>query len=291
MTFCTPYGLQALNTAMQRLSSLRVRAAIALALAGPALHASAETPILGYVLEIEGTWFLKSNERITRLSKWDDVPAGQELRVSTPGEFDRIMIIDRNGKLLLERRCSLLGQCDKPVALPQFARELPLPSILDDAVKLLKKDPGIPSRHISRGSDAFDDAVVMLDKGQIDLSPVFRNTANKEYLLRVHPIRKGQRMGAGHVLEHIRIHSSSSWRAEAKNLQPGLYSLEIRERNGSEAEALTDPVWILVLGSEGFSRAASSFEQAKTLVRQWGAEVNEDTAQTVLRAHLISLSR
>nr|QEO73727.1 hypothetical protein [uncultured bacterium] len=99
-----------------------------------------QTPV-GYVLEIEGEWYLNGNTS-EPLRRWQKLPSGGTVRIKalTPGA--RIVVAGLSGEIIGNRDCDSNDGCSQPIKLPKGHMQRSLLRVaLDATVDLLWGSP------------------------------------------------------------------------------------------------------------------------------------------------------
>ena len=250
----------------------------------------------GYVLDIRGTWTLSTG---AKLDKGSAVPVGgviSTVSIGDPGTY--IVIADRSGNIFQRRNCGNAGECNNPLKLPASAGgEQSLTSrIIGAAMALVSNEPAKYASFISRSSTnlrqgTLQEGVVKLEGDRIDLSSVFKNMKEDRYLMRIEPVTKGGSTGARRKPLEFAWNPKKPQPLAAKDLAAGLYRINLLEvsllePDTDEHEPSGNEAWVLITRADEYTRAASSFEAATKLTKQWGTNVKPNAVREFLRASL-----
>lgn len=243
----------------------------------------------GYVLDARGDWFLNGNAS-QKLSKGSALPAGGMIGTPAPSERGSyIVVADRNGQIFDRRQCSNPGECDRPIRLPKSvsSRTSLLSRIIGAAMSLVSEEPGKYASFSSRSAE-LQDAVVKLIDDRVDLRPVFKDVQGGRYLLQFEQIRRKSRAGAATPLKPFDFDWDPNQPSSLliSGLAPGLHKVSLLERQGEEHEPTGAEAWVLISGPSGYEKAASSFQDAVMVTKQWGTKVKQTAVREFLRAAL-----
>lgn len=241
-----------------------------------------QTPV-GYVLEIEGEWYL-NGDTSRPLERWQKLPPGGTISIKARTPAARIVISSLNGGLVDSRDCEADG-CSRPITLPGNKAPRSLLRVgFDATVALLLGSPPVYSIHRVRTfGGALTEGVVKLDRGEIDFSPVLKQTGR--YYLRWRKRAPASKPGKWSNRVGLGTESDRPALVAASNFKPGLYEVNLQRLEGGSYETFAS-AWVMVSAATGYENAAASFRQAVALTEQWGTKVEPDTARQFLRAHL-----
>lgn len=264
------------------MSILTVSFFFCLLVASYAPHGATQAPV-GYVVEIHGDWYLNGNTA-SPLKRWQKLPPGGTLSIKPPTPDARIVVSDLSGKIIDSRNCEAVD-CSRPFKLPGSSPQRSLLRVAFDAtVGLLFGSPDRYSIHRNRTfGSALSDGVVRLEGGQIDLSPVLRQSGR--YYLRWRSRPRSGETGKWSTPIGLRTERGQPALVAVPDLKPGLYEINLQRRVGDSYETFAS-AWVLVSTSPGHENAAASFRQAVELTEQWGDKVEPNTSRQFLRAHL-----
>jgi hypothetical protein len=255
---------------------------ISLLTAAFTLPVAAETPV-GYVLEIQGNWYLDGNVSNV-LSRWQKLLPSHTISIKKPTADDYIVIVDLGGKDIDRRRCDV-DDCSRPINLPPAPAPRSLLQVMVQAtMDLLFGSPDRYSLHRSRNlGRALSDGVVKLDRGEIDFSPALKNTGRYYLRWRAKP-RDGQ---TGDWSDPISLNFERGGTAvvAAPHLRPGVYEVNLLRNVKGIYEPFAS-AWVLVSTPSDYESFATSFRQAVELTEQWENTAEPTTARQFLHAHL-----
>lgn len=259
---------------------------IGLIVFSPLSLVAAQTSI-GYALEIQGDWRLNSNSS-TPLRRWQKLPPGGSISIQVPTREAQIVIVSLSGQLIETRKC-WKDDCSRPINLPKLR---PQRSVLglafEAAAELIFGSPPRYSVHRNRTFDGLSDGVARLDKDQIDLTPLLKQTGRYYVSWRPRPLRG--RPGRWSDPVGIRMQLGQPSLVPVTNFKPGLYEINLQRQTGEIYETFAS-AWILVSAHPNYDRAVASFQQAVDLTEQWGTNVEPYTSQQFLRAYLDYLAQ
>ena len=150
-----------------------------------------------------------------------------------------------------------------------------------------------PERYVptlSRGRKGnLHDAVVKLDNGHVDLSPVFKNAEKDVYLLNFLPLPRGRSAAS---LSSIEFHWDPKHPVPVAtgSLGGGLYQVNLLEPETEEHELTGIEAWVFLRGPGAPEEAAAAFQEAVALTQQWEKELQQTAVRTFLRTYLEHLA-
>jgi hypothetical protein len=245
----------------------------------------------GYVLEIEGKWFLDRYPR-EYLAMGQTLRAGEKIRIQSPTANDHITIAGPSGEIIIRRNCSNAGECNRRVIIPspEDARSNIFGAILHTAMELIYGKPERYSVHGVRGiNNDLEEAVCLVEKGKVDLSRAFRRMPKGVYYLKIRSLQPSATRKTYGPLQFDWDQGASSV-LDVSGLTPGIYEIRLLVRSDGEYEPTSLTVWILFLNKLDFARASDSFGQAIELTGGWGKPLTDETKRSVLRACLDNLA-
>jgi hypothetical protein len=147
----------------------------------------------GYVLEIEGKWYVDRNPR-EYLAMGQRLMAGDIIKIVGPKENDRIVISGTSGEIIAKRYCAS-ESCLRRLMVPFPESDSGvLDAMLKTAMRLITGRPVRYSVHGERGvSNDLKEAITLFDRGSLDLSPVFHNMPKGVYSFLLREILVGSR--------------------------------------------------------------------------------------------------
>ncbi len=247
------------------------------------VFAEEDVPI---VASVGGHWYALGNPS-NDLKKRDLLIPGDKIVVRAPfSSDDYIVILDSNYKII-QARCDSPGECDHPLSVPSSSAT-GLNRTLQMAAALWRRHPGRYESLVNPKGATLQDAVLRLDKGQLDLSPAFRDKEPGNYLLRL------QQIG---VLSHSRTRTEPlkyTWSPKNPDslsvfgIAPGLYDLVLLEpvEDGQEPMPSGQRCWVLIQSPRNYTPAARQYAQALSTTNQWAKTVRPDFIREFLRACL-----
>jgi hypothetical protein len=266
------------NILVSRRLALMVLGALRLTvLLTPAAHAQ---QTVGHVIEIEGNWILNEGRSV---EKWEGVPAGGVIRISSPGNHDRITIVSGN-RVIASRICTQPDSCNDPIILPRSEPAAsPLVATIWDWMnnKLFgSQERYVPQR--ARGDGNLLDAVVLLKDGQLDLRTMFHDMPKGAYNIVIRTLPKeGSRKRLGPI--------PIAWNPDDPApvsvppvLTPGLYQFDLP----GDTYASGSDAWALVSAPGDYNKVAGSFAEAREVTKKWGDPVEPKSISSFLRASL-----
>ena len=243
---------------------------------------------VGYVLDIDGDWYLTKN---SLLKKGSALPSEGLINAGSPDDVNNyIVIADRNGRIFERRNCRDPRACERPIRLPKLMQNSPslAARIVDAVMGLWVSDPARYRTFGVRGEAAsLREAVVLMADGFVNLSRPFGTIKEGEYLIRfVDP--SDQRV----VLMPVRVRVAPGVQPSiaAGTLVPGLYEIQLLDKYSSEPQAVGTEAWILVSRPSDYERYVSSFDQAVKVTKGW-SNVDKTTISGFLRTYLAHLAQ
>ena len=164
--------------------------------------------------------------------------------------------------------------------------------LLEKASALVGSHPTRYRNHISR-SFVLHEAVVRLQDGRIDLSPVFAEAGTNTYYLRWQPMAVADRSAQGEPIGPLTYAWSPSKRdlGASEGLKPGLYELSlVRWTGGAYRLVGVDSAWVLIAEASTYPADNAAFLDVQTeMGRRSSLEATEKKA--FLRAALDVLAQ
>lgn len=248
----------------------------------------AHTAPVGYVLEIQGDWYL-NGDTSRPLYRWQKLPPAGTINVKAPAPGSRVVIASLStGEIIDERDCNADG-CSWPIRLPDAKAQ---PSLLrvavDTTVDFLL---GSSTRYALARIRAFEplsEAVIRLEGGEVDFRPVLRQTGR--YYLRWRARPRAGAPGEWSAPVSLRAEPGKPALAAAPGIKPGLYEINLQSFEDGSYVTLGSS-WALVITSPRYEKAAASYQQAEAMTGQWGSRVERRTVRQFLRAHLDYLAQ
>jgi hypothetical protein len=245
----------------------------------------------GYVLEVEGKWYLEKKPR-EYLAVGQRLAAGEVIRIMSPATSDHIVIAGPSGEIVIKRYCDKRGDCARRLIVPSPAETEPsvFDVIFQTAMRLIRGKPDRYSVHgVRGGNNDLEEAVCQFDKGTLSLSPVFRNMPRGLYYLKLRNLQPGaSRTSLGPLRFDWDPQGGSV--LPVSGLIPGMYEIRLLLRTSDEYEPTSLTVWTLISIPSEFDRTNNSFRQGVTLTNKWGKRITDETKREVLRAYLDNLA-
>lgn len=265
---------------------LNVCALAALALLAFAPEARANANI-GRVLDVYGEWRLWENGRdVGRIERGQAVTSMSTARPRSDEGWLVIHLIDDR---VIRCQVGDLGACARPLVLNR--RSAGRGRFFTAIALLLVRQPELYALVMSRGRDDDDlrEAVVAIDRGAVDLGPVFETMREGRYHLRLSPVRPDmtRKKFDPFVFDWKRGASS---KIIVAGLTPGLYRVLLLDESKDNEPTGAD-AWILVADAGQFPKISAKFQQAVEWSRGWHEGIARRAERTFLRAYLDSLIR
>jgi hypothetical protein len=256
----------------------------------------AQQPDAATVLLVQGDWFVYiGNKPQARVAQGDWYPAKAVIRVQAPAESNSIVLVDRNLKPIVNRRCGdSLNECVRPIVVPE---PIVRTSVLERSAgffrgvytSLFEGHWRSSLAEIRTSSLDLDDGVVELARdGRVDLGPSLHALPPGEVVVEFWPIDRGGAPGSKAV-DKLTIAStpSAGWTV-ARGIRPGLYELRVVGLNSLQVSGAT--AWVLVVNPDRAAAARMTYRDAVAIAREWPRDVPQGTIQAFLRACLTQLS-
>lgn len=253
--------------------------------------------VAGIVTSVSGTWLVDG----IKLYRGQRLPVGALIKAKEPNpKYSRVVILLLD-HTEISRTCNRQGRCGEPIKLPDEVNSQSLKSA----------GPGAPSfwarfviamnsfrarrpryrKTLARGGGSLEDAVVRLDKGQIDLQPVLSNIDAQSFLLTIMTITdETDTTPTRKIVERLPLRWDGKGQAviSVPDIKPGLYQVDFA-KPAKEESSPTDNVWILIVESSQFQKVSSEYLKARALTDNWEGPT-EPNASTFLRAFLETLA-
>jgi hypothetical protein len=240
---------------------------------------------IGFVLAVNGSWeFAQPGAQNRKVSVGDGFPSGARIR-STTQQGD-ITIVFRDGKAayctpVASAPCESLKMTG--LASSRFSQ------VLDAVLQLFQKEPLRFQSGAARGSRGLlQDAVVLLDKGRLDLRPAFRPRTAVEVKLQF----VGS-TGPDASEPDIVIRSGNSARlfsVTGTSIAPGLYRLRLLDPDSATSDPLDDEAYVLICTPSQNDSLTRLFGEARSMVRAWNPDAGKRSGDAFLRAYLVTLA-
>jgi len=250
------------------------------------------------VVDASGEWVLGENSsQIIR--KGRGLPPGGVIHRRSSSDADYIVIAGPNGKVIIDKKCSIAGACDRPIVLPKTAA-------LDQSISgrvmsalwsfWQTSNPERVEHGISRApvKVPLQDAVVLLKNGSVDLSSPFKLVREGRYMVRLKSLAGHEVVNDGPTLDPVVCEwdPKNPSSLQVNELVPGLYELTIFAPSPITGNLVptTDRAWLLISRPDIYERNLSSFNDAVAITKEWGQEVDRSAVQSFLREYLDYLS-
>ncbi len=252
-----------------------------------------------YVLDINGEWYVEGNiER--NLQRGGSLSKGAIIKARSPEQVSHFIIIaDINGRIIDRRYCRDVGACNNPIHLPVTTPQQSLLSRLFDAtIKLWGSDPVKYKTFGSRDSSGMlREAVIPLSKGQVDVKAAFAGMPEGKYWVRfvAAPCKDISKcvVFLGPVEFQWAPDKSSS--LAAPNLTPGLYEVQLWDKEVNQATQTGTEAWVLVSSPPKFETLSALYREAVKLTREWDASMTSmnrnNDAKSIKRTTVSSFLR
>jgi hypothetical protein len=263
-----------------------IRACVALSLLAFAPQARAAANI-GRVLDVSGEWRLWENGR--DVGKIELGQAVTSMSTARPRSDEGWLVIHLVDDSVIRCEVGNLGACARPLVLNgrpagggRFFRAI---------VYLLTRQPELYEIVMSRGrdEDSLREAVVVLDRGTIDLGPVFGTMREGRYHLRLSPASPDPTRKKFDPLVFDWRQGASS-KVTVAGLTPGLYRVLMLDEQKDDEPTGVD-AWILVSDVRQFPKVSAKFQEAVEWSREWRGGAARRAERTFLRAYLDSLTQ
>ena len=248
---------------------------------------------IGIVVNLSGDWFLDGNPPV-RIKERDDLPAGGKiwwLPSTNLGSKDAFIEVQLRNGLTWRSHCDT-SPCNRkePLTLPGAVdKEL---SWLEKAWVLIRIGPWAPYTEThTRGNDP-EEGIAILSHGEINLRDVFGRMTPDVYCLRFQSLDANGKPRNGSVPQKT-IYDWEPGRPQllsAAGLNPGLYEMELLDRETSNLAPTGRTAWVLIARPQDHQRLRESFQNAVDLTKKWDPEVSPRTVRVFLRAYLNALA-
>lgn len=236
----------------------------------------------GLVLGMTGNWKISRDGTSQPIKAGDALPDGWVLQAASSDSTITIVLV--NGTRL---HCPGNPLCGGPIAVNKT------PSTADSwwttAVDMFRKSPvrgnvTPMSRELKRTIN-IQDAVVKLQDGQIDLSPVVTGLADGSYFLKLEPVAAKAGRSAANPTTFV-YHGGTKPLVPLADAQPGLYRMMLVDPDQESVEE----VWLLAAEPDRYGGIKSEFDKAVGVAAQCKNEVSDDMLRSFVRACMEALS-
>lgn len=263
---------------------------VSLAVTSFAPTVTAQTPRtpVGYVLEIEGEWYLNGHTS-KPLRRWQKLPASGTVSIKAPTSGARIVVASLGGQIIDNRDCDSSG-CSQPIKLPKaHTQRSRLRVALDATVDLLW---GLPDRYkLARArtlGSGLSEGVLKLNNGEIDFGPVLKQTGRNYLRWRARPLTGSP--GGWSEPVALRREQERLAPVAVSSFKPGLYEVDLQRPKYGSYETFAS-AWVFVAAASEYESATESFEEVVATIREWEDKVETNTSRQFLRAHLDYLAQ
>jgi hypothetical protein len=263
-----------------------VRACAVLAILVFASQARAGANI-GRVLDVSGEWRLWENGR--DVGKIEIGQTVTSMSTARPLSDEGLLVIHLIDDRVIRCEVGNLGACARPLVLNggsagrgRFFKAI---------AYLFIRQPELYELVMARGreEDSPREAVVVLERGAVDLGPVFETMPESRYHLRFSPVRQdATRKKFDPFVFDWRKGASS--KVTVAGLTPGLYRILLLDESKDDEPTGAD-AWILVSDAGQFPKVSAKFQQAVEWSREWHEGSARRAERTFLRAYLDSLTK
>lgn len=243
----------------------------------------AKRPV-GFVLSVTGSWLLNNTEKI---AVGRAVHPGDSLRAEASAGHANIVVPLYSGKV---ERCPSASHrdCTSPISIRDIHQPPASFGRAWDAIRALfgtSEGSRFALAHtISRGF-TLSEAILRLDQGRIDLSPLLAGLDPGAYELKFEPeaMADNDQRAAATLRVTVREGSTGGMMLlEAGAIEPSLYRVT---KVGTKADA-----WVLIASSDKYEALAAEFSGASAITSAWQSDVKMADKRRVLRAWLYHLA-
>jgi hypothetical protein len=241
---------------------------------------------IGRVLDVHGEWRLWENGR--DVGKIELGQAVTSMSTARPRSDEGWLVIHLIDDRIIRCEVGNLGACARPFVLN--GRSAGRGRFFRAIAFLLIRQPELYEIVMSRGrdEDGLREAVVALDRGTVDLAPVFEKMRESRYHLRLSPVRpQPTRKKFDSLVFDWRQGASS--KVTVAGLTPGLYRVLLLDEQKDDEPTGVD-AWILVSDARQFPKVSAKFQEAVEWSREWHEGAARRAERTFLRTYLDSLT-
>lgn len=228
-----------------------------LILATPSISVGQE--LVGFVLEMQGKWFLDGSPS-RKIHKGSTLPAGGSIYTQPPvSRSARVVVADRTGAIIVKKECGLTGECEGKIRLPGLnpgasSAGRHVSAVLD---VLSKEEPVKYESFISSSSqlpegdliaDDVREAVVAIRGDTLDMRPVFARVRRERFFLRLNALPGEQRLDPSTDVAPIVYDwdPAAPSAVKAPGIQPGLYEIEQLAKGERGFASAGVVAWVLI---------------------------------------------
>ena len=244
-------------------------------------EASRDAPreAVGFVIEMSGNWMVDGDPGKI-LAVGDELVEGVQVRLEKGSAESRIVVFYFSGK----------AETNLTTFTPKSQTDLRLSTKLAKAIG--SRYRGRVINAVSRGGEMLGCAVLKLDGQSLEMGPALLDTPPGTWHFRLSQWDRAKSDDAKEQIEPL--HFSVAWSGEGpattdvKGCTPGLYELGVvNQRTG---RLVSDPVLVLICGTESFSSISDSFADAQKVSKSWDETTQNIAADDWLRAALEALA-
>jgi hypothetical protein len=249
---------------------------------------------MGYVFRLDGDW-IQNDEPIKNAG--DPVYAGAtitldpEYKVKNPMQGS-IAIVLFNGNLET-RSAESKENLYEPIKVPPVDRSTLLSRFLQAVAGLFAKRPENYAVTMARGGDSvrLQEAVVKLEDGKVDLTPVLKVVPPGKYLVRFRLVEREGTSGGSSAPKPVeferKLHETPL--IAVQGIRSGLWRMSLLRPQ--DERPLGVDAWVLVRTPERYQEAAESFKDALAITQSWGEKVDLSELRSFLRTSLDVLNQ
>ena len=243
---------------------------------------------IGFALDVAGAWTVNGRA----VANGQAVPPGGRVRFAgKPSEAApaSITIILLNNRAI-HVRCDVAGACDHDYELPTSLIATPplLDRLTEAALTLFGSKPARYVPTLSRGADTPLDAVILFDAGRLAMAPCLAEMRPGRYRIEFSDLRNATTPARRVASVELTWTEGQPADVQARDVQQGLYEIRVIQL---PQETSSMAAWVLVLGTNTYSQAASDYRALEQAVSQWDPTIAGRLRRTFLRAGLDSLAR
>jgi len=269
---------------------LRYEPALLFALAAAAPGAVAQPgEEIGVVTSVDGTWY-RGTPGTPPVGPGNRLLRGDTLAIRAGFTARKYVTGVLRGGRHVRFTCPARGICRAFVPADSLRNRARVPrslaALVDGVVGLFTREHPAYAEGIVRGDAPASEAVLRLQGGALDVSPVLRGGRAGTYHLRFRPLR-GPPGAEGEPPAVVSWDGEREANLPAGALISGLYEVEVRA--GGAAGRPGAHAWVL-LAEDGFEARERAFRGVQQLVAEWSG-ASEAERRAFLRATLDCLAR
>ena len=275
-------GRPAIPIPVRRLTEKFIVAVAFAALFGFSSIAIADDSIVGFVLDVSGTWVVATGKKNDNISGGDKLVAGAVIRPTKVDKdsFLRVCLFD--GTTIDYR---------KETKLPSPVKESTVSRICSAVAGRYR---GGVVQAVSRGNEFLTDGVVLLKEGQAEISSLLEDLPDGKWILRFRQqtnsvSTQAQTKAKGDDLTvTVNWSSGESANIEVAGLKAGIYELQVL--NSRTKRPVGQAAIVLFSKPDTYETQLESYREAQKLTESWSEEIRESAAVPFLRAYLEDLT-